>query len=228
MRKYLDSRQVLDGRFAFTGTTVIDVGCGNGDTVRWLAARGARAVGLDGRDMLDRAMAHPAAGAETYIVGGAQQLPFPDAGADFILYLASLHHVPTDLMPAAAGECRRVLKAGGRAVFVEPVYRAGAYSELTRLVDDESGMLERAHAAIASLAGTPMEMEHEETFYLERSFADYERLVDFFVAAAERRAPILAAARRITERCSAAAGLDPADFRYRSICRLNILRKATS
>jgi len=228
MRKFLDSHQALEGRFALCGATAIDVGCGNGDTVRWLAARGARAIGLDSRDMLARAMAQPAAGAETYIEGGAQRLPCADASADLILFLASLHHVPVDLMPAAASECRRALKAGGRAVFVEPVYRAGAYSELTRLVDDESGMLERAKMEISALAGEPLTMEHEETFYLERSFADYERLVDFFVAEPERRPPILAAARRITERFSAAAGLDPADFRYRSICRLNILRKTAS
>ncbi|MCU0236140.1 MAG: class I SAM-dependent methyltransferase [Acidobacteria bacterium] len=228
MRKYPDSCQALEGRFALSGATVIDVGCGNGDTVRWLAARGARAIGLDGRDMLARAMAHPAMGTETYVEGGAQWLPFADAGADLILFLASLHHVPVDLMPAAASECRRVLKTGGRVVFVEPVYRAGAYSDLTRLVEDESGMLERAQAEIAALAGRQMEKEHEETFYLERSFADYEQLVDFFVAEAERRAPILAAARRITERFSAVAGLDAADFRYRSICRLNILRKVAS
>ena len=228
MRKYPDSHQALEGRFALSGATVIDVGCGNGDTVRWLAARGAGAIGLDSRDMLARASAYPMVGGESYREGGGQRLPFPDENADVILYLASLHHVPVDLMPDAARECRRALKPDGRAVFVEPVYRAGAYSELTRLVDDESIMLERAQAAIVSLAGAPMEMEHEEIFYLERSFADYERLVDLFVADAERRASILAAARGITEQYSAAAGLDPADFRFRSICRLNILRKTAS
>lgn len=106
--------------------------------------------------------------------------------------------------------------------------RAGAYSELTRLVEDESGLLKQAQAAIASLVGRQMEMEHEEIFYLERSFADYERLVVFFVEEKDRRASILAVARRLTERFSAAANLDFADFRYRSICRLNILRKPAS
>lgn len=225
MKKYLGNQQLLEERFSFCGATVVDVGCGNGDTVRWLSARGARVTGLDSREMLAKAGAHPAAGAETYVEGVAQRLPFPDTSADFILYLASLHHVPDAFMTRAMQECRRVLKAGGRALFVEPVYRAGAYSELTRLVDDESGLLNQAQAAIASFAGRQMAMEHEEIFYLERSFADYERLVDFFVEDKERRASILAAARRITERFSAAAKREFADFRYRSICRLSILAR---
>ncbi len=112
MKRYFGNQQSLDERFSFSGTTVIDVGCGNGDTVRWLAAQGARVTGLDSPEMLAKAGAHPVAGAETYVEGGAQRLPFADASADFILYLASLHHVPVAFMAEAVQECRRVLKGG--------------------------------------------------------------------------------------------------------------------
>jgi len=225
MQKYLSNTDVLFRYLPWQNRTIIDVGCGNGDTVRWLARQGARVTGLDSPAMLAKARSHPAAGGEKYIEGGAQKLPFADGIADAILYQASFHHVPVDSMAEAARECQRVLKNGGRAVFVEPVYRAGAYSELTRLVEDEEDVQKKAHEAIQALAGSGLAMEKEELFYLERSFADYIHLLEFFVDDTARREVILARARNITERFSAAAGLDFADFHYRSICRLNILAK---
>jgi len=225
MRKYLAGTDILERWLSCRDRSVIDVGCGNGDTVRWLAGQGARVTGLDGPDMLAKARSHPLAGGEAYIEAGAQKLPFADGSADIILYQASFHHVPVVAMAEAARECRRVLKNGGRAIFIEPVYRAGAYTEITRLVEEEEEAQKKAYAAICSLAESGLAMEAEEFFFLERSFADYDRLIEFFVEDAARRAAVLDRARKITERFSAAAGLDVADFRYRSICRLNILRK---
>jgi ubiquinone/menaquinone biosynthesis C-methylase UbiE len=228
MRKYPSTHDAFSAHFSFPGLTVIDVGCGNGDTARWLAAQGARVTGLDGPDMLARAVAAPPVPGATYVPGSAQSLPFAGASADLILYQASFHHVPPMEMEPALAECRRVLKEGGRAVFVEPVYRPGAYTEVTRLVEEESAAQERAYAAIGAQAALGLAMEAEEFFFLERSFADYERLAAFFVADPGRRSGIVAQARKITEGFSAAEGVAFDQFRYRSICRLNILRKGSS
>ena len=114
--------------------------------------------------------------------GAAQKMPFADQSADTILFQASFHHVPAAAMAAAAGECRRVLKNGGRAVFVEPVYRAGAYTEITRLVEDEERMQKKAYAAI--VVADRVRLGHGKRrvfFYVERSFADYIHLIEFFV-----------------------------------------------
>jgi len=225
MKKYLANTGVLLRYLPCKNRTIIDVGCGNGDTVRWLAGQGAHVTGLDSPEMLAKARSLPPLGTEAYAEGGAQKLPFADATADAILYQASFHHVPVEAMAAAARECRRVLKNGGQAIFVEPVYRTGAYSEITRLVEDEEEIQKKAHAAIVSLADSGLAMKKEKIFYLERRFADYVRLVEFFVEDESRREAILARARKITEGFSAAAGVEFADFRYRSICRLNILVK---
>ena len=225
MRKYLTNTNVLQRYLSCHGRTVIDVGCGNGDTVRWLAKQGVRVIGLDSREMLAKARSNPTSSTEEYIEGGAQQLPFADESVDIVLYQASFHHVPAAAMNDAASECQRVLKNSGQAVFIEPVARAGAYSELTSLIDDESKARQKAYSAIVALAKSDLTMEKEEFFYLERSFADYVHLVEFNVADTISREAILAKARKITQQFSAAAGQDFADFRYRSICRLNILVK---
>jgi len=223
MKKYLAQTDLLRNCLTTHKRTIIDVGCGNGDTVRWLASQGARVFGLDSAEMLAKARLAPPSGTEEYIEGTAQKLPFTDGSADAVLYQASLHHVPAVAMAAAALECRRVLKNGGRAVFVEPVYRAGAYTEITRLAGDEEEIQKKAYATIVSMAGSGMTMKKEEFFCLERSFADYVHLLEFTVDDKARRNAILARARKITEGYCAAAGMDFVDFRYRSICRLNIL-----
>jgi ubiquinone/menaquinone biosynthesis C-methylase UbiE len=223
MKKYLAQTDLFRSRLSTHNQTIIDVGCGNGDTVRWLASQGARVTGLDSAEMLAKARQVPPWGTEEYIEGVAQKLPFADKSADAILFQASFHHVPAVAMAAAALECRRVLKNGGRAVFVEPVYRAGAYTEITRLVGDEEEIQKKAKATIVSMAGSGMTMEKEEFFYVERSFADYIHLLELHIDDAIGREAILTQARKITEEYSAAAGMDFTDFRYRSICRLNIL-----
>jgi ubiquinone/menaquinone biosynthesis C-methylase UbiE len=225
MRNYPAITAALERHMIFRDRMIIDVGCGGGDTVRWLAAQGARVTGLDNAAMLAKAGSIPPRGAEEYAEGMAQKLPFADGSADAVLFQASFHHVPAAAMAAAAAECRRVLKNGGRAVFVEPVYRAGTYTEITRLVEDEEEIQEKAYTAIVALAGSGMAMEKEEFFYLERSFADYIRLLDFFVDDAARRAVILVQARKVSEQFSAIAGVSLAGFRFHSICRLNILIK---
>jgi len=225
MQKYPAITDALERYLTFRKRTVIDVGCGSGDTVRWLARQGARVTGLDSPEMLAKARRITPWGTEEYIEGTAQKMPVADESADAILFQASFHHVPSAAMANAIGECRRVLQNGGRAIFVEPVYRAGAYTEITRLVENEEVIQKEAYASIISLTGAGMTMEKEEFFFLERSFADYVHLLEFFIDDAERRATILTEARRITEKFSAAAALDFANFRYRSVCRLNILRK---
>lgn len=225
MKKYSSQNEALERHVPCRGRTIVDVGCGNGDTVRWLAGRGARAIGVDKADILVKARAAAPGGGEAYLAGGAERLPVADGSADALLYLASFHHVPPAAMEDAKRECRRALKPGGRAVFVEPVYRPGAYCEITRLVDDEAEWLRRAHGAIVSLPEAGLAMETEEFFYLERSYADYVRLIEFFVPDAARRRGILAEARAVTERFGAASGQAADEFRFRSVCRLNVLGK---
>jgi ubiquinone/menaquinone biosynthesis C-methylase UbiE len=228
MKKVLSHAEALSEFFSFPGTTAVDVGCGTGDFTRWMAAQGVAATGLDVAEMIARAEAFPRAGGERYLVGIAQELPVDSGVADLAVYMASLHHVPESEMSRALEECRRILKPGGTAIFVEPVAETGSYYEIVRLVVDERDIQAKAFEAIKAAGRLGLGMTAEGNYYLERSFEDYLSTLEVNVGDAAKRAEIAALARAVTERLSRAAGLSVHSYRYRSICRVNILKKSGS
>jgi SAM-dependent methyltransferase len=73
------------------GSTLLDVGCGTGHFTRLFAgAGGALAVGLDPNEAwLSYARARTV-GAERYVAGRAESLPFPDCSFDFSVSVTAL------------------------------------------------------------------------------------------------------------------------------------------
>jgi ubiquinone/menaquinone biosynthesis C-methylase UbiE len=107
------------------GEAVLDVGCGTGS----LAIEAKRRVGPSGAvygidpspEMLARAakMAAKASLEVSFKNGAAQSLPFADGQFDAVLSTLMLHHLPRKAREQFAGEMRRVLKPGGRALVVD-------------------------------------------------------------------------------------------------------------
>jgi ubiquinone/menaquinone biosynthesis C-methylase UbiE len=93
---------------------IVDVGCGTGRFTRPLAERlHARVIGIDpSQRMLDVARAKPGAGQVEFRLAPAERLPLEDGCADMLFMSMVLHHLPD--RPAAARECHRVLRDGGR------------------------------------------------------------------------------------------------------------------
>lgn len=103
------------GPAAARGGVAVDVGCGRGARTEALRALGFAAVGVDldpGR--IDAARASFPACA--FHVGDATALPLADASCDLVFSCSVLQYVDHARMLA---ECRRVLRPGGRAVFLE-------------------------------------------------------------------------------------------------------------
>jgi SAM-dependent methyltransferase len=105
------------------GQTVLDYGCGDGADTTLLAAAGARVHGVDlSPELLQRAAlrlrADGFADRVQFLCGSAHELPLPEASVDVVVGHAILHHLDIE---ASSREVHRVLRPGGRAIFIEPI-----------------------------------------------------------------------------------------------------------
>lgn len=223
-RKALD---ILDEHVDLAGHRVVDVGCGDGGLVRALVKRGATVVGVEcGAEMLERARAAEPAGGERYVEGFGQALPLPDASAERVVFMNSLHHVPMEHMDAALAEAARVLVPGGLAVINEPI-ADGAFFQLTRLVEDEEEVRAAALAAIKRACAAGLFTERAEVTYLNpvrfdgyEAFATRMGLVD-----AARKERVTANDALLRARFRELATVHDGAFHFDQPARLNILEK---
>ncbi len=103
------------------GKKVLELGTGTGGTATLLAKRGASVVGIDLlpfrlAEAQARATEHNVAEEVNFALMDAMHLAFPDNTFDFIISKSVL--VFTDHSHTAK-ECYRVLKPGGKAIFME-------------------------------------------------------------------------------------------------------------
>jgi SAM-dependent methyltransferase len=105
------------------GQVVLELGCGSGENTVRLAAAGAQVHATDisaGQVELAWRRAN-AAGCEHAVIPqqmSAEQISYADATFDLVFGHSVIHH--TDLAVTRA-EVRRVLRPGGRAIFLEPL-----------------------------------------------------------------------------------------------------------
>lgn len=129
---------VLKIRYAFDrlgnlrDKRVLELGCGMGVVSVVLGRRGATVLGIDvSPGMIDiarrNAAIHGLGGTVEHRVMSAEALDLPDASFDLVFGFVCLHHLQPTL---AASEVRRVLRAGGRAVFVDPIQTSRAMAAL--------------------------------------------------------------------------------------------------
>ena len=98
---------------------VLDCGCGAGEYVRALLARGADAYGVEfDETKLAAGAARAAELAGRLSVGDLEALAFPDQSFDLALLHEVLEHVPDD--DAALAEVFCVLRRGGRLILLSP------------------------------------------------------------------------------------------------------------
>ena len=105
------------------GLKILDYGCGNGWLSVQLAKTGAEVCGIyisgelirQANELKER---HGLSNGISFHEMPAENLTFPDAYFDIIAGSAVLHHTE---VPAALRNIARVLKPGGRAVFIEPM-----------------------------------------------------------------------------------------------------------
>jgi SAM-dependent methyltransferase len=97
----------------------LDVGCGVGETDRFIEGRVGRLAGVDvAPRALERARNNnPWAEYRDYDVG--EPLPFEDESFDVCFAVCVLHHVPREQRTGLVGEMRRVSRRGGLVALFE-------------------------------------------------------------------------------------------------------------
>lgn len=93
---------------------VLDVGCGDGQIARALAARGCSVVGVDPTER-NLQVARERGGGPDYLKGEAADLPFEDGSFDAVVACLVFEHI--DDLDGAIAEVARVLRPGGRFAF---------------------------------------------------------------------------------------------------------------
>ncbi|HTQ62100.1 MAG TPA: class I SAM-dependent methyltransferase [Candidatus Solibacter sp.] len=98
---------------------IVELFCGRGSGLLALAKLGFTRI--EGVDLSPRLLAE-SAGNVKVTVADCRKLPFPDRSRDILIVQGGLHHLPElpEDLAQTFSEMRRVLRAGGRVVFVEP------------------------------------------------------------------------------------------------------------
>ena len=95
------------------GERVLEVGCGAGHLTRRLAERGVDVTGIDANPN-----ASEIAGTDRVQTMRAEALDFPDDSFDVVVSVHAIEHIPE--LEAALEEMGRVLRPGGRVLFIYP------------------------------------------------------------------------------------------------------------
>ena len=106
------------------GKRILDFGAGRGELSVALAKLGATVTGIDiGPTLVEMAQSVAQVNEVEceFVVGSIAALPFPDESFDVVVGSAILHHLPRQGVVDALGEAYRVLRPGGRALFIEPI-----------------------------------------------------------------------------------------------------------
>ncbi len=160
-----------------SGGRVLELGCGAADKSRSLALAYPDlelvATEVDTAQHAKNTAAEKP-GNLSFEAAGAQALPLEDASFDLVLMFKSLHHVPTDLIPRALAEVRRVLKPGGLAWISEPVF-AGDLNEIMRLFHDEEQVRLAAFDGVKQAVEAGLFRCEKQIFFGDpRHFPDFE------------------------------------------------------
>lgn len=96
-----------------SGSRVLDLGCGNGRAVNLLKSFNIDYVGLDISEELTK-IAQKKYPKDEFIVSNLLDTPFSDNKFDYVISLATLHHIPSEEQRLnALKEINRILKPNG-------------------------------------------------------------------------------------------------------------------
>lgn len=217
---------IRDALGALAGRRVLEVGCGGGALLGWLAREAALPTGLD-PDPAQLARARKAAPAVPLVAGVGEALPFASGIFGLVLFVNSLHHVPPAAQWRALAEAARVLAAGGELLAVEPLPE-GAWFALLQPLEDETEARREAARALNAAAALGLRHRREERYLSRVVEPSWEAARDRLLAANPSRAAALARLEPGLADLFERSGEPAADGgrAFAQPMRLNLLRRA--
>jgi SAM-dependent methyltransferase len=140
------------------GKDVLEIGLGYGSVAQRIAEAGARYRGLDiaaGPVGMANLRMHQAGLGGSAQQGSILAAPFPDESFDYVVAIGCLHH--TGNLKQAIDECRRVLRPGGKLIFM--VYYAYSYRRFIQARRDTVRYFFRELFGYRGVVGASAEVE---------------------------------------------------------------------
>jgi len=118
-----ENRLVLEWMGPIKGKKILDLGCGLGDAAVYFAMQGAQVTAVDISPGMIKVLKRLAArekvsGRIKGMRAVGEKLPFKSGSFDFVYGNGVLHHLDCSV---SGPEISRVLKKGGRGIFIEPL-----------------------------------------------------------------------------------------------------------
>ncbi len=149
--------QAINAHAPLTGTTVLEIGCGNGRITNEIAKYAIKVVATDlDATVLEQAEKNINAPNIEFLHTPDGIPNLPEHSFDLVIYTLSLHHIPVDKMIENLLHSGSLLKGGGKIVVVEPG-DGGSFLEVKKRFGagsgDESAVKKAAIAAMKNLEG---------------------------------------------------------------------------
>jgi len=228
--RYTEELAVIDELLDLDGKEILELGCGDGQITRDIAAGGSdrRVLALE-VDEVQHALNLAAEKPDNvrFALGGAEDIPVEARSFDVVFLFKSLHHVPTESMDRALAEIARVLRPGGFACISEPLYRGG-FNEILRLFHDEKHVRRAAFEAIERALGEgELELVSQTFFRAPLHYASWEEFEQLVVGASHSQHE-LSSEMLAQVRSAFARHADDTGAHFKEPFRIDLLRRRTA
>jgi ubiquinone/menaquinone biosynthesis C-methylase UbiE len=166
----------------FEGKEVLEVGSGAGRLTFVIAPLVKKVIAITPfEDELKKAKASTASlpvdlkNKITFLLMDGRVLAFPNHSFDIVFFSHSLHHIPADGQAQVIKEAERVLRAGGKIVFFEPLAET-TLMQIYRHIYDERELIKNVQKEIDKL----LNVKVKKDFHIEYIFDSVEEVVGFF------------------------------------------------
>lgn len=145
-------RHLVETFSALKARSLLDLGCGSGETAAHLAIAGFDVLGVDPSPEAIAVARRQARPGLRFEIGGAEGMAGDPRRFDAAFFHNALHHVAPDRMTDAVMAALGLLGPKGQVLVIEPLAE-GSFFEAMRAMEDETEIRAAAVHAIRSLVG---------------------------------------------------------------------------